>query len=70
MPIPKLPGMVSPNNSFVPTLSFWVTSFGKIHRPGCSFYQRGGVFYPQSLKGLIVEFAVDAIQNNQHRSFF
>ena len=41
LPTPRLPGMISNQRSFVPTLSFWVTSFGKIHRPGCSFYQRG-----------------------------
>ena len=41
LPTPRLPGMINSQRSFVPTLSFWVTSFGKIHRPGCSFYQRG-----------------------------
>ena len=40
-PKPLLPNMINSQRSFVPTLSFWVTSFGKIHRPGCSFYQRG-----------------------------
>ena len=26
---------------YMPTIRYWVTSFGKIHRPGCSFYERG-----------------------------
>lgn len=25
----------------LPTTRYWVTGFGKIHRPGCSFYERG-----------------------------
>lgn len=41
LPTPRLPGMLNSQRSFAPSLSFWVTSFGKIHRPGCSFYQRG-----------------------------
>ena len=41
LPTPRLPGMYNSQRSFVPSLSFWVTTFGKIHRPGCSFYQRG-----------------------------
>ncbi len=41
LPTPQLPGMIKPQQSFIPSLSFWVTTFGKIHRPGCSFYQRG-----------------------------
>ncbi len=41
LPTPRLPGMINNQRSFVPTISFWVTTFGKIHRPGCSFYQRG-----------------------------
>ncbi len=40
-PSPNLPGLMNRRDNFVPSLSFWVTSFGKIHRPGCSFYQRG-----------------------------
>jgi hypothetical protein len=40
-PSPNLPGLLNRRDTFVPGLSFWVTSFGKIHRPGCSFYQRG-----------------------------
>jgi hypothetical protein len=40
-PSPNLPGLLNRRDNFVPGLSFWVTSFGKIHRPGCSFYQRG-----------------------------
>ena len=41
LPKAGLPGIMNNRNTFVPSLSFWVTSFGKIHRPGCSFYQRG-----------------------------
>ena len=41
MPKPSFPGMMNKMNNFVPTLSVGETSFGKIHRPGCSFYQRG-----------------------------
>jgi len=40
-PKPRLPGMFNNQQPYLPTLSFWVTTFGKIHRPGCSFYQRG-----------------------------
>ncbi len=40
-PNPLLPNMIRDRNTFVPSLSYWVTSLGKIHRPGCSFYERG-----------------------------
>ena len=40
-PQPKLPTLYDRRQGFIPSLSFWVTSFGKIHRPGCSFYERG-----------------------------
>ena len=40
-PTPRFPPSFSPAGSFVPRLNYWVTSFGKIHRPGCSFYERG-----------------------------
>ena len=40
-PTPRFPSSFSPAGSFVPRLNYWVTSFGKIHRPGCSFYERG-----------------------------
>ena len=40
-PTPNLPGMLNRRDTFVPGLSYWVTSFGKIHRPGCTFYERG-----------------------------
>ena len=40
-PNPQLPNMVGNRNTFVPSLSYWVTSLGRIHRPGCSFYERG-----------------------------
>ena len=41
LPTPRLPGMINNQRNFVPSLTFWVTTFGKIHRPNCSFYQRG-----------------------------
>jgi len=37
---PLLPKLCS-GGSFLPAVRYWVTSFGKIHRPGCSFYERG-----------------------------
>ena len=40
-PSPKLPNLYDQRQGFIPSLSYWVTSFGKIHRPGCSFYERG-----------------------------
>jgi hypothetical protein len=40
-PNPQLPNALNGGSGFVPSISFWVTSLGKIHRPGCSFYQRG-----------------------------
>ena len=40
-PQPKLPTLYDRRQGYIPSLSFWVTSFGKIHRPGCSFYERG-----------------------------
>ena len=41
LPTAKLPGLFNKSSNYVPTLSYWVTSFGRIHRPGCSFYERG-----------------------------
>ena len=41
LPSPLMPSMLNSQRSFVPSLSFWVSTFGKIHRPNCSFYQRG-----------------------------
>ena len=41
LPKAGLSEIMNNRNTFVPSLSFWVTTFGKIHRPGCSFYQRG-----------------------------
>ncbi|MEC8014173.1 MAG: hypothetical protein VX153_08085 [Verrucomicrobiota bacterium] len=40
-PVPKMPSLYDRRQGFIPSLTFWVTSFGKIHRPGCSFYERG-----------------------------
>jgi len=40
-PRPSLPSTYLRKNQLLPQISYWVTSFGKIHRPGCSFYERG-----------------------------
>ena len=40
-PKPQLPTLFNQRQNFIPSISFWVTSFGKIHRPECSFYERG-----------------------------
>jgi len=40
-PQPSRPGVFMRKNQLLPQISYWVTSFGKIHRPGCSFYERG-----------------------------
>lgn len=40
-PVPALPGIYSRTNQTLPQIRYWVTSLGKVHRPGCSFYQRG-----------------------------
>ena len=40
IPTPVLKSMIG-QNPFVGGIQFWVTSFNKIHRPGCSFYERG-----------------------------
>jgi hypothetical protein len=37
---PLLRTMVK-QNPFSPGVNYWVTSFGKIHKPSCSFYERG-----------------------------
>ena len=37
---PVLPRIIG-NSPIFSGLKYWVTSFGKIHRPNCSFYQRG-----------------------------
>ena len=39
-PNPVLPSMIG-KSPFFSGLKYWVTSFGKVHRPECSFYQRG-----------------------------
>jgi endonuclease YncB( thermonuclease family) len=51
VPIPKLPMLYDKRQGFVPSLSYWVTSFGKIHRPGCSFYERGRGMLSSKPKG-------------------
>ena len=40
VPSPILRSMIQ-QSPFTSSINFWVTSFGKIHRPGCSFYERG-----------------------------
>lgn len=50
-PMPKLPRLYDQRQGFVPSLSYWVTSFGKIHRPGCSFYERGRGMLSSKPKG-------------------
>ena len=40
IPTPVLKSMIG-QNPFAGGIQFWVTSFNKIHRPGCSFYERG-----------------------------
>jgi hypothetical protein len=40
IPTPVLKSMIG-QNPFSGGIQFWVTSFNKIHRPGCSFYERG-----------------------------
>jgi hypothetical protein len=40
LPTPLLRTMAK-QNPFSPGVNYWVTSFGKIHKPTCSFYERG-----------------------------
>ena len=40
VPTPLLKSMIG-QNPFSGGIKFWVTSFNKIHRPECSFYERG-----------------------------
>lgn len=41
-PRPTLPGIYSQNPNYpIPQVRYWITSLGKVHRPGCSFYERG-----------------------------
>ena len=40
LPAPFLRSIIE-QNPFSSSINYWVTSFGKIHRPSCSFYQRG-----------------------------
>ena len=40
-PTPQFPRVMSGQAEFVPRISYWVTSLGRIQRPGCSFYERG-----------------------------
>jgi len=39
-PSPILPSIMG-KSPFLSGLKYWVTTFGKVHRPECSFYQRG-----------------------------
>jgi hypothetical protein len=52
LPTARLPGLINNKSGFVPSLSYWVTSFGRIHRPGCSFYQRGRGSLSTNPKGI------------------
>ena len=51
-PRPSFPGAYStfPQNA-LPQINYWVTSLGKIHRPGCSFYERGRGTLTQTPRG-------------------
>ena len=40
IPIPLLRSMIG-RNPFSSSINYWVTTFGKVHRPSCSFYERG-----------------------------
>ena len=40
IPTPLLKRMIG-QDPFSSSINYWVTTFGKIHRPGCSFYERG-----------------------------
>jgi len=39
-PIPLLKSMIG-QNPLSASIQYWVTTFGKVHRPSCTFYQRG-----------------------------
>ncbi len=45
LPQPKLPGALFQQqqqaSGAAARISFWVSSLGKVHRPGCAFYRRG-----------------------------
>ena len=45
LPQPKLPGALFQQqqqaSGAAPRISFWVSSLGKVHRPGCAFYRKG-----------------------------
>ena len=53
-PTPNLPGVLNRRDTFVPGLSYWVTSFGKIHRPGCTLLRKRsrGSHLPTQWNGL------------------
>ena len=58
-PRPNLPGIYTQNpNSLLPQIRYWITSLGKVHRPGCSFYKEEGELFQAHRKGWIVGFAV------------
>ena len=40
IPVPMLRSMIG-QNPFSASIQYWVTSFGKVHRPECTFYERG-----------------------------
>tara|TARA_B100000212_G_scaffold341664_1_gene325526 strand:+ start:2977 stop:3678 length:702 start_codon:yes stop_codon:yes gene_type:complete len=52
-PSPQFPNLLhGGKGGFVPRLNFWVSSFGKIHRPECSFYERGRGMLTTQPKGI------------------
>ena len=53
MPKPRLPGALFRQQQGVPTagISFWVSSLGKVHRPGCAFYRKGRGLISNSPQG-------------------
>jgi hypothetical protein len=40
IPVPMLRSMIG-QNPFSASIQYWVTTFGKVHRPECTFYERG-----------------------------
>ena len=40
IPVPILRSMIG-QNPFSASIQYWVTTFGKVHRPECTFYERG-----------------------------
>jgi len=53
MPKPKLPGALFRQQQGIPAagISYWVSSLGKVHRPGCAFYRKGRGLISNSPQG-------------------